>query len=110
MKLDINHHRARITAALKSADDTIGEKAATYLDVASGALNRIEELEKLLIKERAERILEGAPFCLPASTDDDVLGEEEECEHEGNCNLIQCPNKNWFISVAEYQLREEDHL
>lgn len=49
MRLDVNHQRARITAALRSNDDTLGEKAATYLDVASGALNRIEELESAVL-------------------------------------------------------------
>ena len=67
----------------------------------------MKRLEDALVEERAAAIMHGASFCLVACTDEDVLGDEESCEHVGNCEMDVCPNANWYRTKAREQLREE---
>jgi hypothetical protein len=68
------------------------------------------ERGKALVEERAENIISGTSFCLVACAEEDVLGEEEECEYEGNCELAVCPNADWYRRKAREQLHQEGKL
>lgn len=70
-----------------------------------GLIETVAQLKEL--EERATCIIEGQPFCMVASTEEDVLGEEDSCEHEGNCELTCCPNRKWYLKKASDQLQAE---
>lgn len=59
---NVAHQRKRLLDTINSTDDSASDKAAVYMDIVSGALPRIEELEMALIETTRDRVWQGGAF------------------------------------------------
>lgn len=101
---ELEAYKARLTDFWLDRDKEMLRALFAHIE-QQAAQNHL--LKEKLEEERATRIIEGQPFCLVANTDQDILGEEDSCEHEGNCELSLCPNAKWYMDKAREQLRAE---